>query len=85
MDFQASYLNIHAASELTKRRDRALALLAECRLCPRGCTINRLENERGFCQTGSLAMVSSYQAHFGEEQPLVGVVGSGTIFFANLI
>lgn len=68
---------------MRKRRDAALALLAECRVCPRGCKVNRLENEKGFCKTGRLAMVSSYNAHFGEERPLVGVGGSGTIFFTN--
>ena len=51
-----------------------------CGLCPRECGINRLEGELGTCETGRNAIVSSYNAHFGEESPLVGRYGSGTIF-----
>lgn len=54
-----------------------------CRLCPRKCGVNRLEDEKGICKTGKKAIASSYNAHFGEEAPLVGKNGSGTIFFAN--
>ncbi len=57
--------------------------MEECRLCPRSCKVNRLEDEKGICKTGKKAMVSSYNAHFGEETPLVGKNGSGTIFFTN--
>jgi len=57
-------------------------LLKECRLCPRQCKVDRLNNEKGFCKTGRRAKVASYNAHFGEEAPLVGRFGSGTIFFA---
>ena len=56
-------------------------MLAECRLCPRHCGVNRLAGESGKCRTVSQAMVSSYGPHFGEESPLVGRHGSGTIFF----
>jgi len=55
--------------------------LKECRLCPRYCGVNRLAGEIGKCRTTSQAMVSSYGPHFGEEAPLVGSHGSGTIFF----
>jgi putative pyruvate formate lyase activating enzyme len=55
--------------------------LKSCRLCPRQCKVNRLEGETGFCQTGRQAVVSSAAPHFGEEAPLVGRYGSGTIFF----
>ena len=54
-----------------------------CTLCPRECRVNRNEGETGFCRTGKLALVSSYNAHFGEEAPLVGQNGSGTIFFTH--
>jgi len=57
-------------------------LLEECRLCPRRCGAHRLAGEKGKCQTASQAVVSSYGPHFGEEAPLVGRHGSGTIFFA---
>ena len=56
-------------------------MLAECCLCPRHCGVNRLIGESGKCRTTSQAMVSSYGTHFGEEAPLVGRHGSGTIFF----
>ncbi len=59
------------------------ALLSECRLCPRECRVDRSAGERGFCRTGSSAVVSSWGPHFGEERPLVGYGGSGTIFFTH--
>ena len=62
---------------------RARALLAECRLCPRRCRADRLSGDTGKCRTGAGALVSSYGPHFGEERPLVGRQGSGTIFFTN--
>jgi putative pyruvate formate lyase activating enzyme len=52
-------------------------------LCPRTCRVDRLRGERGFCKTGDLPVVSSYGPHFGEESPLVGKQGSGTIFFTH--
>ena len=68
---------------LKDRVEKALALLADCRLCPRECRVNRLADERGFCRTGRYAKVASAGPHFGEESPLVGHGGSGTIFFAS--
>ena len=68
---------------LQKKIKQAYCLLEGCRLCPRKCGVNRIEDEKGICKTGKKAMVSSYNAHFGEEAPLVGKNGSGTIFFAN--
>ena len=56
-------------------------MLESCELCPRKCRVNRLENEKGICQTGRHALVASFAPHFGEEAPLVGRYGSGTIFF----
>lgn len=58
-------------------------LLAGCTLCPRRCGVNRIEGERGACQTGARAMLASYSPHFGEERPLSGTGGSGTIFFGG--
>ena len=66
-----------------ERRDEARERLRACRLCPRQCQVNRLEGERGFCQTGGATPIASYHLHFGEEQPLVGERGSGTIFIAG--
>ena len=56
-------------------------MLERCCLCPRQCGINRLAGETGDCHITSRVMVSSYGPHFGEEPPLVGIYGSGTIFF----
>lgn len=81
---EPSYLALARTGELEKRRDRALALLKECRLCPHECRVDRLSDERGgVCRTGRRAAVASYSAHFGEESPLVGHGGSGTIFISS--
>lgn len=70
--------------ELNKRIDAAYALLAGCRLCPRECGVNRLANNKlGFCRSGLNPIISSAGPHFGEEPPISGTNGSGTIFFAN--
>ncbi len=58
-------------------------VLKSCTLCPRRCGVDRLAGELGQCRTGVLPFVSSYGAHFGEEAPLVGLHGSGTVFFGN--
>lgn len=79
----AAYLELYRSGKLAERVEAARALLKNCRLCPRHCGINRLADELGQCRTGVLAVISSYGPHFGEEAPLVGNHGSGTIFFAN--
>jgi putative pyruvate formate lyase activating enzyme len=80
---EPSYLKLHREGTLSKRVERAKALLESCSLCPRACEVNRIEGELGFCKTGRRAMVASYSAHFGEEAPLVGRHGSGTIFISS--
>lgn len=69
--------------QLAERADNAIARLESCDLCPRNCGVNRIEDEPGFCRTGRQALLASYDPHFGEEPPLVGSNGSGTIFFAG--
>jgi len=81
--FPPAYLRLYASGELAQRRDKALQMLAACRLCPRECGVDRLSGETGFCRSGRQAQVSSYNPHFGEEQPLVGSGGSGTVFLTN--
>jgi len=78
-----AYINLANSGGLRSRVEAANAILEECTLCPRQCRVNRLSGEIGFCQTGSRAWVSSYGPHFGEESPLVGSGGSGTIFFTH--
>jgi putative pyruvate formate lyase activating enzyme len=70
--------------ELEQRIDAAYRLLEACRVCPRECGVNRLEDNRlGFCRSGLNPMISSVSPHHGEEPPLSGTKGSGTIFFTN--
>ena len=59
------------------------ALLNPCRLCPHNCGVNRLAGQKGKCRTDTNVMVASHNIHHGEEPPISGVTGSGTIFFAN--
>jgi len=57
--------------------------LARCDLCANQCGVNRRGSIKGaVCRTGERTIVSSFNPHFGEEAPLVGRGGSGTIFFA---
>lgn len=71
-------------SELNKRIDTAHHLLKQCWVCPRSCGINRLKNDKsGFCRSGLYPTISSVNAHHGEEPPISGTRGSGTIFFTN--
>jgi putative pyruvate formate lyase activating enzyme len=74
---------LHASGQLRQRAETALRLLRCCTLCPRRCRVDRLAGETGRCATGALARIASYGPHFGEEQPLVGRGGSGTIFLAG--
>ncbi len=82
MTFLPAYLRL-APAELKARTEQAVARLGKCDLCPRACGANRLADERGVCKTGRWARVSSYGPHFGEEAPLRGWNGSGTVFFAR--
>jgi putative pyruvate formate lyase activating enzyme len=76
------YLELWRSGELRRRTEMALARLEACDVCARECGANRrLDASKAGCHTGSRAWVSSYGPHFGEEDPLVGSGGSGTIFF----
>jgi putative pyruvate formate lyase activating enzyme len=68
---------------LRRRAAEAIAHLQACDLCPRGCAVDRTEGPAGTCRTGRRARVGSFGPHFGEEEPLVGRHGSGTVFFAG--
>ncbi len=61
----------------------AMEDLAACRLCPRMCGVNRLEGQKGYCGSGVQPRVFRWGPHFGEEPPLSGERGSGTIFFSH--
>lgn len=80
---EPSYIKTHQNGILEQRIEKAISILENCRLCPRHCDVNRLEGETGVCEAGRQAVVSSYNPHFGEEDPLVGKGGSGTIFMTH--
>lgn len=77
-----SYLNL-TLSELETRAGLAEEMLRACKLCPRECGVDRTKGQRGYCKTGDKPFVSSWGPHFGEERPITGLQGSGTIFFGN--
>ncbi len=83
-DFEPAYLKLHKTGELKERAEELWAIMKRCRLCPRRCGVNRHEGMRGVCQApGTTLVISSSHPHFGEERPLVGKGGSGTIFLTH--
>ncbi len=81
--FEPSYLKLQRSGELKSRGEELWTIMKSCKLCPRACGIDRLNGQKGFCQASSQLEISSYHPHFGEERPLVGKGGSGTIFLTN--
>lgn len=77
------YIKLYETGELDRRIEIAEEILKSCTLCPHQCKVNRLNNQKGFCRSGKNPIVSSYNAHYGEEPPISGIYGSGTIFFTN--
>jgi len=82
-NFEPAYLKLHRNGDLKKRGQELWDIMKSCRLCPRQCGVNRHEKEKGFCQATARLEVSAFHPHFGEERPLVGSGGSGTIFLTN--
>ncbi len=82
-NFVPAYIDTFKKGLLAKKIETAYEILKSCTLCPRKCKVDRLAGETGVCKTGEKAWVSSFNAHFGEEEPLVGTHGSGTIFFTH--
>jgi putative pyruvate formate lyase activating enzyme len=83
-EFEPGYLKLHRNGELHARALVLWEMMKSCRLCPRKCARDRIRGEKGdYCNSNAQLLVSSYNAHFGEEKPLVGNYGSGTIFFSN--
>jgi len=78
-----SYLKLHRNGLLSRRAEELRAVYENCRLCPRDCRVDRLHGQTGRCQAPATLKVSSAVPHFGEEAPLVGKRGSGTIFFSH--
>ncbi|OIN96601.1 radical SAM protein [Candidatus Desantisbacteria bacterium CG1_02_38_46] len=69
--------------KLEERVKEAYSLLSPCHLCPRNCKVNRLKDKRGYCKAGLLPEIASFHPHYGEEPPISGCMGSGTIFFSH--
>lgn len=82
-DFEPAYLRLERTGELAERARALWSIYKSCRLCPRQCGVNRLKGEKGICGATSRVKVASAHPHFGEERPLVGRRGSGTIFFSH--
>ncbi|MBN2233075.1 MAG: radical SAM protein [Deltaproteobacteria bacterium] len=70
-----------AATEGTSTTGGFSRRLAACTCCPRHCGVNRHAGETGFCGIGATARIAHTGLHFGEEPPISGRRGSGTIFF----
>ena len=81
--FEPAYLKAERAGRLSSIEEALWEIFRACRLCPRACGANRLKGETGVCSSTSRLKVYSCGPHFGEERPLVGQGGSGTIFFSN--
>ncbi|NLK00997.1 MAG: radical SAM protein [Clostridia bacterium] len=82
MSFTAAYMGL-SHEELKEKILAARELLEGCRLCPRQCGARRTEGEEGDCGAAKEVKIASYGPHYGEERPLVGFKGSGTIFFSH--
>ncbi|HUT03427.1 MAG TPA: radical SAM protein [bacterium] len=70
-------------SSVTSALERLRANLDSCKLCPRACGVDRASGERGYCRAGARAKIFRFGPHVGEEPPVSGTRGSGTVFFAH--
>ena len=77
------YLEKLTPTELKEKTEALYELFVKCRICPNECMARRSEGETGECHSTDEVIISSVGPHFGEEPPLVGTQGSGTIFFTN--
>jgi putative pyruvate formate lyase activating enzyme len=77
-----SYIDLFQSGELLKRVRHAYARLRSCDLCPHKCRVDRISGETGFCRAGLKPKIASASIHRGEEPPISGSCGSGTIFFS---
>lgn len=80
--FEPGYRRLLTCGELHRRAVTLESMLESCEACPRRCQVNR-RRELGRCFTGVEPIVASWGRHMGEEPPLSGSKGSGTIFLAN--
>jgi putative pyruvate formate lyase activating enzyme len=81
--WRPAYEKLEEEGKFARRIEEAYAIFESCHLCPRGCGVNRKKGDKGFCRAPLKPVVFGAHPHFGEEMPLVGHYGSGTIFFSN--
>ncbi len=81
--FEPSYIRSYKEGLLNDLIDFFNKKIQKCTLCPHHCLTNRISSKDGKCQSGHLPFIASYGSHFGEESPLVGFYGSGTIFLSK--
>jgi len=81
--FTPAYISTLKKGRFKSKIDTARKMMRACVICPRKCNVDRVGGETGVCKTGEYPLVSSVNPHFGEEAPLVGSAGSGTIFFTH--
>ncbi|BCS53950.1 4Fe-4S cluster-binding domain-containing protein [Geobacter sp. SVR] len=77
------YLDLYQSGELLQRVREAYRRLAACDLCPHDCGVNRIAGETGLCGAGAHPRIASANVHRGEEPPISGTRGSGTIFLSG--
>jgi putative pyruvate formate lyase activating enzyme len=75
-----SYVKLLESGELGRRVELLMEMLRSCRICPRDCDVDRLQDEVAACYSGLLPIVSAFTPHFGEEPALVGTRGAGNVF-----
>jgi putative pyruvate formate lyase activating enzyme len=75
-----AFLGLAGTAEEGRRLEAARAMSRNCVLCPRRCEVDRTSGSRGFCNVGPRASVARFLPHFGEEPPISGASGAGTIF-----
>lgn len=73
----------YSNKDLRQKAQDLLSQLEDCTICPHHCHVHRGKGVLGYCHAGWNAEISGYAPHFGEEPPLVGYRGSGTIFFSH--
>lgn len=81
--WRPAYVKLEEEGKFAQKINEAYDIFEECHLCPRQCGVNRKKGDKGFCRAPLKSVVYGAHPHFGEEVPLVGRHGSGTIFFSN--
>ncbi|MFW6138544.1 MAG: radical SAM protein [Spirochaetota bacterium] len=83
MGFTPSYIDLYKSGVLENIAGELEKRVSNCTLCPHSCGVDRRSDKNGRCKSRVFPIVSAWNPHFGEEAPLVGRRGSGTIFFTN--